>query len=446
MKLRPSKRMIIRFGWCAAIISCLLIPAAGLINPLMADDKTYNSLKMFTDVLEELEKNYVDDVNSEALIHNAIKGMVGNLDPHSSFMPPEAFDELQDDTKGEFSGIGIVITMKDGILTVVSPIEGTPAYKAGIQAGDSIIRIDDKSTKDMELWEAVNMMRGPQNKPVRIAIIREGEPDAIEYSINRDLIPMESVRSATLKPGFGYLRVTNFRMNTFDDIKTHLDRLEAENKDIKGLVMDLRDNPGGLLDQAVKISDLFLTKGDIVSIKGKQERNSQVFRALEGKDDRKYPVVILINGGSASASEIVAGALQDQSRALILGTTSFGKGSVQTVRSLKDGYGIKYTIARYYTPNGRSIQAKGIEPDIEVAYEIIEEKEKKTAAFDRIVKEKDLKNSLKPEQAKSSEKAKTQPKKIQKVLDTDQLLHDTQVKRALDILISYGVFSNLNGS
>jgi carboxyl-terminal processing protease len=438
--------MIIRFGWCAAIISCLLIPAAGLINPLMADDKTYNSLKMFTDVLEELEKNYVDDVNSEALIHNAIKGMVGNLDPHSSFMPPEAFDELQDDTKGEFSGIGIVITMKDGILTVVSPIEGTPAYKAGIQAGDSIIRIDDKSTKDMELWEAVNMMRGPQNKPVRIAIIREGEPDAIEYSINRDLIPMESVRSATLKPGFGYLRVTNFRMNTFDDIKTHLDRLEAENKDIKGLVMDLRDNPGGLLDQAVKISDLFLTKGDIVSIKGKQERNSQVFRALEGKDDRKYPVVILINGGSASASEIVAGALQDQSRALILGTTSFGKGSVQTVRSLKDGYGIKYTIARYYTPNGRSIQAKGIEPDIEVAYEIIEEKEKKTAAFDRIVKEKDLKNSLKPEQAKSSEKAKTQPKKIQKVLDTDQLLHDTQVKRALDILISYGVFSNLNGS
>src|SRR3989339_157603 len=445
VKMKFRFRKIIRSGYGAAVAGFILILAAGLIHPLMADDKTYSSLKMFTDVLEELEKNYVDDVNSEELIHNAIKGMVGNLDPHSSFMPPEAFEDLQDDTKGEFSGIGIVITMKDGILTVVSPIEGTPAYKAGIHAGDIIIRIDEKSTKDMELWEAVNMMRGPQNKPVHITVIREGEPEAIDFAINRDLIPMESVRSATLKPGFGYLRITNFRMNTLDDIKTHLGRIEAENKNLKGLVMDLRDNPGGLLDQAVKISDLFLGAGDIVSIKGKQESNSQVFKATEGDEDRKYPVVVLINGGSASASEILAGALQDHSRALILGTTSFGKGSVQTVRPLKDGYGIKYTIARYFTPNGRSIQAKGIEPDIEVAYEILEEKEKKTSAFDRMLKEKDLKNSLQPEQAEPTDKAKTQPKKPQRLLDTDQLLHDAQVKRALDILISYGVFSNLNG-
>nr|NJM03163.1 S41 family peptidase [Desulfobacula sp.] len=444
--MEVRSRKIIRSGYGAAMALFILILAAGWTRPLSADDKTYTSLKMFTDVLEELEKNYVDDVNAEDLIHNAIKGMVGNLDPHSSFMPPEAFEDLQDDTKGEFSGIGIVITMKDGILTVVSPIEGTPAYKAGVQAGDIIIRIDEKSTKDMELWEAVNMMRGPQNKPVHITVIREGEPESIDFAINRDLIPMESVRSATLKPGFGYLRITNFRMNTLDDIKTHLGRIEAENKDLKGLVMDLRDNPGGLLDQAVKISDLFLSKGDIVSIKGKQESNSQVFRASEGKEDRKYPVVILINGGSASASEIVAGALQDHSRALILGTTSFGKGSVQTVRPLKDGYGIKYTIARYFTPNGRSIQAKGIAPDIEVEYEILEEKEKKPAAFDRMVKEKDLKNSLKPEQAPASDKAKPQPKKNPRLSDTDQLLHDAQVKRALDILISYGVFSNLNGS
>ena len=443
VKMKFKSRKINRSGYVAAIAIAVLILAAGWTRPLPADDKTYSSLKMFTDVLEELEKNYVDDVNSEELIHNAIKGMVGNLDPHSSFMPPEAFEDLQDDTKGEFSGIGIVITMKDGILTVVSPIEGTPAYKAGIQAGDIIIRIDEKSTKDMELWEAVNMMRGPQNRPVHITVIREGEPESIDFAINRDLIPMESVRSATLKPGFGYLRITNFRMNTLDDIKTHLGRLEAENKYLKGLVMDLRDNPGGLLDQAVKISDLFLTQGDIVSIKGKQESNSQVFKASERDEDRKYPVVILINGGSASASEIVAGALQDHSRALILGTTSFGKGSVQTVRPLKDGYGIKYTIARYFTPNGRSIQAKGIAPDIEVEYEVLEEKEKKTAAFDRMVKEKDLKNSLKPEQA--PDKAKPQPKKNPRLSDTDQLLHDAQVKRALDILISYGVFSNLNG-
>ncbi len=424
----------------------VLVSGTGFVKTVTADENTYKTLKLFTDVLEELEKNYVDDVNSEELIHNAIKGMVGNLDPHSSFMPPEAFDELQDDTKGEFSGIGIVITMKDGILTVVSPIEGTPAYKAGIQAGDIIIRIDEKSTKGMALWEAVNMMRGPKHKTVLITVIREGEPGSLEFSLERDLIPMESTRSAMLKPGYGYLRVTNFRMSTLDDIKKDLEKLESQDNGLKGLVMDLRDNPGGLLDQAVKISDLFLSRGSIVSIKGRQERNTQEFEAFPSDEDRKYPLVVLINGGSASASEIVAGALQDHSRALILGTTSFGKGSVQTVRPLKEGFGIKYTIARYYTPSGRSIQAKGIEPDIEVEYEILEQKEKKESAFDRMLREKDLKNSLKPERTTVPEPARKQPRKHQRLLDTDQLQHDAQVKRALDILISYGVFSKLNGS
>ncbi len=440
---------VTKFKVSMAIAICLLIFIIGLNAPLWAtdnNDNTYRSLKLFTDVLEELEKNYVDDVDSKELIHNAIKGMVGNLDPHSSFMPPEAFDELQDDTKGEFSGIGIVITMKDDILTVVSPIEGTPAYKAGIQAGDIIIRIDDKSTKDMALWEAVNMMRGPRHKAVVITIIRKDEPNSLEFSLKRDMIPMKSVRSAMLEPGYGYLRVTNFRMSTLDEIKDNLEKLESGNKKLKGLIMDLRDNPGGLLDQAVKICDLFLSKGNIVSIKGRQKRNTQEFNAFFSDEDHKYPMVVLINGGSASASEIVAGALQDHSRALILGTTSFGKGSVQTVRPLKEGFGIKYTIARYYTPNGRSIQAKGIEPDIEVEYEILEKKEKKDSIFDRMIKEKDLKNSLKPEQAKKIQKPKKQPKKNQRLLDTDQLHHDAQVKRALDILISYGVFSKLNGS
>ncbi|MFH2059370.1 MAG: S41 family peptidase [Pseudomonadota bacterium] len=434
------------FGFFLLVVACLFLFIDPISHPVQANDKTYNSLKLFTDVLEELEKNYVDDVDAQELIQNAIKGMVGNLDPHSSFMPPEAFDELQEDTKGEFSGIGIVITMKDGILTVVSPIEGTPAYSAGLQAGDLIIRIDGKSTKDMALWEAVKMMRGPRHKTVLITVIRAEESDALEFSLKRDLIPMTSVRSVMLKPKYGYLRVTNFRMSTLDEIKTHLTRMESETNGLNGLIMDLRDNPGGLLGQAVQISDLFLEKGDIVSIKGKEKRNNQVYKAGPSDEDKKYPVVVLINNGSASASEIVAGALQDHSRALILGTTSFGKGSVQTVHPLKEGFGIKYTIARYYTPSGRSIQGKGIQPDIEVDYEIIEKKTKKASIFDQMIKEKDLKNSLKPEEKESNKEKQPKPRKHSRLLDTSQLQQDAQVKRALDILISYGVFSKLNGS
>ncbi len=412
---------------------------------LASDEKKYETLKLFTDVLEELEKNYVDEVDADELIHNAIKGMVGNLDPHSSFMPPEAFDDLQDDTKGEFSGIGIVITTKEGILTVVSPIEGTPAYKAGIQAGDIIIKIDDASTKGMALWEAVGKMRGPRYKKVLITVIREGETAPLAFALKRDLIPMTSVRSAVLKPGYGYLRITNFRMNTTEDMEKELKKLETGNAPLRGLVIDLRDNPGGLLDQAIKISDLFLDQGSIVSIKGRLEKNTQVFNAYPDQEDRDYPIVVLINGGSASASEIVAGALQDHSRALILGTPSFGKGSVQTVRPLKDGFGIKYTIARYYTPNGRSIQAKGIQPDIEVEFKIIEKKEKTPSVFDRMMKEKDLKNSLKPEGEDPETAVKKTPEKSRQILEAEQLEKDAQVKRALDILISYGVFSKLNG-
>ncbi len=416
-----------------------------LVSPVgAAGDDTYKSLKLFADVLEEIEKNYVDEVDAEELVHNAIRGMVGNLDPHSSFMPPEAFGDLQDDTKGNFSGIGIVITMKDGILTVVSPIEGTPAYKAGIAAGDIIIKIDEDSTKDMALWEAVNKMRGPRHKEVLITVIREEETIPLEFKLKRDLIPMTSVKSSILSPGYGYLRITNFRMNTLEDVEEHLVKLETQEPELKGLIIDLRDNPGGLLDQAIKISDLFLDHGLIVSIKGRLSKNTQEFKAFPNVSDRKYPIVVLINAGSASASEIVAGALQDHARALILGTPSFGKGSVQTVHPLKEGFGIKYTIARYYTPSGRSIQAKGIQPDIEAAAGILVKKDKKKSAFERMMKEKNLKNSLKPENPVDAEKNK-QPKN-HKDLDAAKLNQDAQVKRALDILISYGIFSKVNGS
>jgi carboxyl-terminal processing protease len=419
----------------AALILVLIFLCVPRVNA--GSEQTYESLKLFVAVLEELEKNYVEQVDVETLIHNAIKGMVENLDPHSSFMPPQAFDDLQDDTKGEFSGIGIVITLKEGILTVVSPIEGTPAYEAGIQAGDIIVKIDGESTKGMALWEAVSRMRGPRHEEVVITLIREDEPAPLVFSLKRDLIPMTSVRSVMLTPGYGYIRVTNFRMNTHEEMHKHMGSLEQENTSLKGLVIDLRDNPGGLLDQAIKMADFFLDQGAIVSIKGRDQKNSQTFQAYPDKTDRQYPIVVLINGGSASASEIVAGALQDQSRALILGTPSFGKGSVQTVRPLKDGYGLKYTIARYYTPSGRSIQAKGIQPDIEVAPGILEESRKKTSVFDPMIKEKDLHHSLTPENVDE-----TQPE--HRGQEAVQLLQDAQVKRALDILISYGVFKKFN--
>ncbi|MBP8829490.1 MAG: S41 family peptidase [Desulfobacter sp.] len=423
--------------WLTAAVIFML--TAGSVHA--ADEKTYQSLKLFADVLEELENNYVDEVKPEELVHNAIKGMVGNLDPHSSFMPPDAFDELQDDTKGEFSGIGIVITMKDGILTVVSPIEGTPAYEAGITAGDIIVKIDDASTKDMAMWEAVNKMRGPRYEEVKITIIREGASAPLVFTVKRDLIPMTSVRSAMPAPGFGYLRITNFRMNTLDDVIEQLSDLEKQGNGLKGLIIDLRDNPGGLLDQAIRISDLFINEGTIVSIKGRIEKNNQVFKANPNFPERNYPIVTLINGGSASASEIVAGALKDNSRSLILGTTSFGKGSVQTVQPLDEGFGLKYTIARYYTPSGHSIQAKGIEPDITLEPGTVEEVPKDNSDFELLLKEKDLKNSLKPEEDETKNK-----KKSQKDAEIEKLSKDVQIKRALDILISYGVFSKINGT
>ncbi|MCA1794238.1 MAG: hypothetical protein LC660_10290 [Desulfobacteraceae bacterium] len=275
-----------------------------------------------------------------------------------------------------------------------------------------------------------------------------GEPAPLEFSLKRDLIPMTSVRSAILKPGYGYVRVTNFRMNTHEEMQEHLEKLETDQHNLKGLVIDLRDNPGGLLDQAIKMSDFFLDQGIIVSIKGRQEETAKAYKAHPGIEERTYPIVVLINGGSASASEIVAGALQDHSRALILGTASFGKGSVQTVRPLKDGYGLKYTIARYYTPSGRSIQAKGIQPDIEVAHAMLETSSKKSSAFDRMLKEKDLQNSLESEETdelRTGEPSKTSRQKQQQQ-ETEQLRQDAQVRRALDILVSYGVFNKVNGN
>jgi len=425
-------------------------------------EETYEGLKLFTDIISLVEDNYVDPVDSKKLIHSAIQGMIRSLDPHSSFMPPEAFEELQIDTHGEFGGIGIVITMKKGILTVVSPIEGTPAYRKGIQAGDRIVKVDGESTQDMEMWEAVKKMRGKKGTSVVITIARDGEEKPFDVKIVRDIIPIESVRSASLGDGYGYVWVTNFRENTVDEIVDILDKLKINSKHFKGLILDLRDNPGGLLDQAVKLADLFIDEGNIVSIKGRSAENTKEFDAHSDNTEPEYPIVVLINSGSASASEIVAGALQDHKRALILGITSFGKGSVQTVEPLRDGYGLKYTIARYYTPNGRSIQAQGIVPDITVSSSYIKLKQD-DANFPPVIKEKDLKNHLEAEPNSSKTDRKTEPKekhikpesnekkdtKKRQVMRhgkirTEDLMSDYQIARALDILKGYEILNRFH--
>lgn len=441
--------------WLIIIGVIFLVIGFGFYRDLSANgEETYKGLKLFSDVIELVEKNYVDPVDSKEMIEKAIQGMVHSLDPHSSLLPPDDFKELQLDTQGEFTGIGVSITMRNGFVTVVSPIEGTPAYKAGIKAGDKIIKVDGKPTN--KLRHAVKMIRGPKGTGVVVTIIRKGFNESKDIRLIRDVIPVESVRAVVLKPGYGYIWITNFRDNTTEDMITELKRLESGKIPLKGLILDLRDNPGGLLNQSIKISDLFLEKGNILSIKGRLKQNTQIFKAKPNGTDRSYPMVVLINGGSASASEIVAGALQDHKRALILGTASFGKGSVQTVEPLRDGYGLKLTIARYYTPSGRSIQAKGIEPDIIVNKRLMD-KDEINNGVDRI-KEKDLKNHLEanPNQLQDNQTEpgeKEEDKNKPKInipenrfshLKVEQLLSDNQITRALDILLSYEIFKGDN--
>jgi carboxyl-terminal processing protease len=420
---------------------------AGFFGDLAAkSDESYEGLKIFSDVIQLIEKEYVDDVESKELIQKAIQGMVQSLDPHSSLLPPEAFEDLQIDTKGKFTGIGIHITMKDGFVTVISPIEDTPAYKAGIIAQDRIIKVDGNPVKDLR--EAVNMMRGPKGTQVSVTILREGEKEPLDFELVRDVIPIVSVKEVNLKPGYGYIRLSQFSGSTTKELEAILQKMESAKVPMKGLILDLRNNGGGLLNQAIKVSDLFLEEGKILSIQGRNKKNTKEYMATPDPVSRKYPIVVLINGGSASASEIVAGALQDQKRALILGTTSFGKGSVQTVETLRDGSGLKLTIARYYTPSGRSIQAKGIEPDIVLKHKRIDPKESQEEG---LLKEKDLLNHLEaePDKNKKSEPQKSKPKNQEMEfrvgpLTVELLRTDNQVMRALEILNSYDIFKSLN--
>jgi len=419
-------------------------------------EAAYEELKIFSDVLELIEREYVDEVDTKQLIQKAIQGMVQSLDPHSSLLPLEDYEDLQIDTKGKFTGIGIHITMQDGFVTVISPIEDTPAYKAGILARDKIIKVDGKSANDLR--EAVKMMRGPKGTEVVITILREGVKKPLEFELIRDVIPIQSVKYINLEPGYGYIRLSNFTGTTTNEMEAALDKLEKSDGPLKGLILDLRNNGGGLLNQSIKVADLFLDEGKILSIKGRNEKNTKVFNASPSSNRRDYPMVVLINGGSASASEIVAGALQDHKRALILGTTSFGKGSVQTVETLRDGAGLKLTIARYYTPNDRSIQATGIKPDIYLNLRRLDPEEI-SKKDESLLKEKDLENHLEAEPGKekqpdsnADDKGKSEKKDRMREselrvgpLTAESLQSDNQVMRALEMLRGYEIFKSMNG-
>ncbi len=345
---------------------------AGATTVSMVDAKTtdkYEKLTLFTKVMHLLETTYVEDVDIKKLIYGGIKGMLQELDPHSAFLDPNDYKEMKESTTGEFGGVGIEITKKDNIITVISPIEDTPAWSAGLKSMDKIIKINDESTAEMELQAAVSKMRGSSGTKVKLTILREGKQKPMEFVIVRKIIKIVSVKSMLLPDDYAYLRISTFNESTVSDLKRALTKLEKEanNKKLNGILLDLRNNPGGLLDQAVGTSDLFLSKGIIVSVKGRDKDKKLIeYAKANNLVSEAIPMVVLVNQASASASEIVAGALQDNKRAVILGQKTFGKGSVQTLVELDDKSAIKYTIALYYTPSGRSIQAKGIEPDVTV--------------------------------------------------------------------------------
>ena len=406
-----------------------------------ADTKdVYKNIEIFTEVLRQIEKSYVEPQEPQELIYGAIKGMVHNLDPHSSFMTKEEYRELMLETKGSFTGIGVEITVKDNFLTVVSPIEGTPADKVGMKAGDKIIKIENTRTKDMSLMEAVKKIRGPKGTKVNLTIMREGEAKPLEFSITRGVIPLISVRQYFLTPEIGYVRISNFQSKTVKDLSAALEEME-KGREIKGLVLDLRNNPGGLLSQAIEVSDLFLNSGLIVSTKGRISSQNITATAHTDKKPRTYPIIVLINSGSASAAEIVAGALQDNKRALVLGTRSFGKGSVQTILPLSDGSGLRLTTARYYTPSGKSIQSSGIVPDIELDFTPPNEKEKKDVG--KFVREEDLEGHMENEDVEAIAPVEKNDE-MEKDRRVKMLLErDNQVRHAVELLKTWTIFSQI---
>ena len=398
--------------------------------------ETYQYLDLFGQVFDRVRSEYVEEVTDEELIEKAIDGMLTGLDPHSGYMNEEVWQEMQMDTQGKFGGLGIEITMEEGFVKVISPIEDTPAYKAGILAGDFIIQIDDTPVFGLTLNEAVELMRGEKGEPITITVSREGT-EPFEIKIVRDFIKIQSVKYEIYED-IGYLRITSFTEQTEEGLLKSIKKIQKENNNIIGYLLDLRSNPGGLLNQAVKVTDIFLKRGEIVSTRGREKKDIRRYRARNKDHTNGKPIVVLINGGSASAAEIVAGALQDHRRAIIIGTQSFGKGSVQTIipfkRSDSDNIsGIRLTTARYYTPSGESIQGKGIAPDI-----IVEQGEFESYDFKRY-SESDLKESL----DKNEDEEIVEDEENTELSEKEKrLARDYQLQRALDLMKGLSIFEN----
>ena len=421
-----------------------IIFGRGIGAPVLGGE-SYEELRVFAEALSLVQKNYVEETKTKDLVYGAIKGMLSELDPHTNFMEPVAYKEMQVDTKGEFGGLGIQISVKDKKLVVIAPIEDTPAWDAGIKAGDHIFKIDNELTRDLTLTTAVEKMRGLKGTKVVLTIMREGEKDPLEFTITRDIIKIKSIKHKMLEGNIGYIRLTQFQERSAEDMKEALEDLEKQ--EMKSLILDLRNNPGGLLKVSVQIAELFIKEGKlVVSVKGRDDdKEEYLSAATKARED--YPMVVLVNEGSASASEIVAGALKDWERGVVLGTQTFGKGSVQTVFSLSDGSGMRLTTAKYYTPKGISIQNTGITPDI-----IVKPVSHKDEMDRKFIRERDLKKHLKNDTISEEDEKDTEPagkdsgegeEMTDPAVEGAVDKQDIQLQRAVDLLKGWNIFKGI---